>query len=99
MRVKDRISELQDRGEPIVNIKIIREDDNLGAHLVNRKIKEKYKYYRCDYCGEEIKISDKWDEKTGSKIVIPSSITKCGEVTVALHNRCLKPMLKELEEE
>lgn len=99
MSIKNRITEFRTRVEPTVFEKVIKEDDGIGSHLVNKKVKEKYKYYICDYCGQEIKIADKWSERTGSKAIIPSSITKQGEIVLALHNKCLKPMLKELEEE
>jgi hypothetical protein len=99
MSVKNRMVEFKTRIEPTVFERIIKEEDGIGAHLVNKKVKEKYKYYMCDYCGQEIRIADKWAERTGSKVTIPSSITKQGEIVLALHNKCLKPMLKELEEE
>ncbi len=99
MSVKNRMLEFKTRIEPTVFERIIKEEDGIGVHLVNKKVKEKYKYYMCDYCGQEIRIADKWAERTGSKVTIPSSITKQGEIVLALHNKCLKPMLKELEEE
>lgn len=99
MSIKNRINELKTRVEPTVFEKVIKEDDGIGTHLVNKKVKEKYKYYMCDYCGQEIKITEKWAEKQGSKITIPASVTRQGEVVVALHNKCLKSTLKEFEED
>ena len=97
--IKDRLTELQNRGEPTALIKIIKDDDGVGSHLVNKKIKDRYKYYYCDYCGKEIKIEKEWAKQTGGTYEIPHSITKRGKVIVALHNKCFKKALKEFEED
>lgn len=67
--------------------------------LVNHKKEKLYKYYKCDYCGAEIKILKKTQEMTGGIATIPHTITKRGELKLALCNKCLKPALKEFEEE
>lgn len=95
---------LQTRANPIVHEKIIKEDeDDIGKHLVKSKakVKEKYKYYICDYCGEEIKIENTWGKQTGEVVKFPASLTgvKIGGLTLALHYRCLKTVTKEFEEE
>ena len=51
----------------------------------------------CDYCGNEIKILKKRLEMTGGIVVLPHSLTKRGEVKIVLHNKCINPVLKELE--
>lgn len=66
--------------------------------LVNYKKEKLYKYYKCDYCGEEIKILKKTQEMTGGIAIIPHTVTKRGELKLALCNKCLKPALKEFEE-
>ena len=69
-----------------------------GSHLIKIKREKLYKYYKCDYCGDEIKIIDKKQEMTGGIITIPQSYTKSKEVKLALCNKCLKPVLKIFEE-
>lgn len=97
--IRDRLTELENRGEPAVLVRIMKDDDALGVHLVNRKIKEKYKYYKCDYCGEDIKIEKEWAKQTGGTYEFPHSMTKRGKIIVALHNKCFKKALKEFEED
>lgn len=98
--IKDRLTELKNRGEPAVLVKIIREDDDgVGSHLINRGIKDRYRYYKCDYCGEEIKLEKEWAKQTGGTYELPHSMTKRGKIIVALHNRCFKKALKEFEED
>ena len=77
----------------------MKEKPEEARHLVKYKNEKLYDYYICDYCGQEIKILDKKDEMSGGKTIIPHTITKNGDVIVALHNRCLKPFLKMIEEE
>lgn len=69
-----------------------------ASHLVNYKKVKLYDYYICDYCGEEIKIIAKKQEMTGGVATIPHTVTKKGELKLALCNKCLKPALKEFEE-
>lgn len=70
-----------------------------GSHLVNYKSEKDYDYYICDYCGEEIKINNKWENKTGGTYEIPETITKTHIIKLALHNKCLKPLLNEITED
>ena len=66
---------------------------------VKKKKKEKlYKYYKCDYCGAEIVITGKKQEMTGGIATISHTVTKKGELRLALCNKCLRPLLKEFEE-
>lgn len=69
-----------------------------ACHLVNYKREKLYKYYQCDYCGAEIKILEKRQEMTGGIATIPHTVTKNGDIQLALCNKCLKPALKEFEE-
>lgn len=72
--------------------------DNMAKHLIRTDKKKLYDYYLCDYCGEEIKITKRWEEKTGDIVTLPDSMTNGVTITVALCNKCLKPVLKEFEE-
>lgn len=69
-----------------------------GGNVVNYKKEKLYKYYKCDYCGAEIRITDKKQDMTGGVATIPHTVTKKGELKLALCNKCLKPALKEFEE-
>ena len=53
----------------------------------------------CDYCGNEIKLLKKRQEMTGGVVTIPHTVTRRGNMNLALCNKCLKPVLKEFEEE
>ena len=68
-----------------------------GRHLIRYKDEKDYDYYICDYCGDEIKILKKKIEMTGGIVVLPHSLTKRGEVKIVLCNKCINPVLKELE--
>lgn len=98
MGIKDKMTELEIRKEPQILTKIIKED-TIGCHLVKAEIKEKYKYYVCDYCGEEIRVEKEWAKQTGGRYEIPQSLTKRGNIIIAIHNKCLKKVIRELEED
>lgn len=68
-----------------------------GRHLIKYKDEKDYDYYICDYCGDEIKILKKRIEMAGGVVVLPNSLTKRGEIKIVLHNKCINPVLKELE--
>lgn len=91
------ISELSRRGDVPIYAKM--KPKEAGSHLVNSKPMKEYSYYKCDYCGEEIKILDKKQEMTGGTITFKHILTKHGDIEMALHNKCLKPVLKIFEEE
>ena len=69
-----------------------------GSHLVKVKKEILYKYYKCDYCGDEIKIMSKKQDMSGGIVVLPQTLTKRGELKLAICNKCLNPLLKEFEE-
>lgn len=77
----------------------VKEKPEEARHLVKYKAEKLYDYYVCDFCGQEIKILEKKNEMSGGKAVIPHSLTKIGDVPIVLHNKCLKPFLKKIEEE
>ncbi len=68
-----------------------------GSQIVNAKKKKDYDYYKCDYCGAEIKILQKRQEMSGGIITIPHTITRRGEIKLALCNKCLKPVLSKFD--
>lgn len=70
-----------------------------GKHLIKYKNEKEYDYYKCDYCGEEIKILKKRQEMTGGTIKCTHLVTKHGDIELALHNRCLRSAIKLFEEE
>lgn len=94
---KNKISRWADRGEPVKNKKL--KPKPAGSHLVKYKEEVDYYYYICDYCGEEIKLENKWENKAGGIAELPNSLTNRGKVKIAIHNRCLNPLLKKIEEE
>lgn len=87
--IKDREAILKLRLNPEVYIKY-EPGDGLGSHLVKEKKKKIYEYYKCDYCGGEIEIKESNLEQTGGTVEFRG-------MKLALHNACLKNMLKEYE--
>ena len=70
-----------------------------GSHLVNHKAEKEYDYYKCDYCGDEIKILKKRQEMAGGVVTMPHTVTRRGDIKLALCNKCLKPVLNIFEAE
>ncbi len=68
------------------------------SHLTKVKTEKLYKYYKCDYCGDEIRIEKKKQEMTGGIVILPHTLTKRGELKLAVCNKCLRSILKEFEE-
>lgn len=66
-------------------------------YTTNRKMIKLYDYYICDYCKSEIRLDKKQQERSGGIVVIPHTLTKCGEITVALCNKCIKDVIKQFE--
>lgn len=87
--IKEKETILKLRAAPEVYIKY-KDTDGLGSHLVREKKQELYKYYKCDYCGEEIEIKANKIEQTGGTLEFKG-------MTLALCNKCLKEVLKEYE--
>lgn len=96
MRIKNNVA-LKYRAKPEKYTKY-ENDNNIATHLTKNKPKKLYDYYKCDFCGQEIKITKKWEERTGGLITLPETLTRNMSVIVALHNKCLKQTLKEFEE-
>lgn len=90
-----KIVDIKYRKEPVKQTKVqhLEEKNN----LVKRKVDKLYEYYVCDYCGSEIRLDIKQTERSGGIAILPNSLTKCGELKVALCNKCVKNVLKQLE--
>jgi hypothetical protein len=93
----NKFNELSNRGAVPVYAKMKPKPE--ASHLVNYKKQKEYEYYKCDYCGAEIKILEKRQEMTGGIVTMPYTITRKKEINLALCNKCLKPALKEFEKE
>lgn len=68
------------------------------SNIVNSKKEKDYEYYICDYCKDEIRLNLKQHERSGGIVIFPHTLTRCGQIQVALCNKCVKKVLKELEE-
>lgn len=90
------IEKLKNREKVIKYTKYIKNTSK--SNLVNHRKKKDYDYYICDYCKDEIRLDLKQYERSGGIVILPHTLTKCGEVTVALCNKCVKKVQKELEE-
>lgn len=68
-----------------------------GKHLIKYKDEKDYDYYKCDYCGSEIRILKQKYKMAGGIVTLSRLITKKSEIQLALCNKCLKPVLKIFE--
>lgn len=68
----------------------------LGSNVNNGRKEEDYKYMTCDYCEEEIRVENDPQKRTGGVHTI--RITKIKSIKIAAHNKCLKPLIKEINE-
>lgn len=73
---------------------------NIANHLTNQKKDVDYEFYICDFCKSEIKIEPKKDrhKQAGGIVTIPNTLTKRGDIQLALCNSCLNKVIKEFEE-
>lgn len=97
MDIINRLEQLQARKEITKHEKIVREEEH--SNIIKTKKKKIYDYYKCDYCGDEIRLDIKQAERTGGIVEFPHILTKRGKVKLALCNKCLKKVLKEFEQE
>lgn len=97
MDIINRLEQLQARKEITKHEKIVREEEH--SNIIKTKKKKIYDYYKCDYCGDEIRLDIKQAERTGGIVEFPHVLTKRGKVKLALCNKCLKKVLKEFEQE
>ena len=89
------IKELKYRKEPIKHTELLIK--NKGNNVVNSERTKMFEYYICDYCGDKIRLDIKQAERSGGIATFPHSLTKCGELKLALCNKCLNKALKEFE--
>lgn len=76
-----------------------KEDEETPKHLTKIKKTKMYEYYKCDYCGEEIKITKKWEDRKGGIAIFPTTLTKYHEpLQLVLCNKCLNKAKAEFEE-
>lgn len=94
--IKQNYNRLLTRGIPEKQVKYKKQE---CKHLTFEKKEKMYEYYICDNCGCEIKIKNKWERSEGGVISLPYSITKRPEISIAICNKCINPVLKEFEEE
>ena len=93
----ENIDKFKNRDKIPKYIKEVRED--LKSNVLKTKVIEKYRYLICDYCGKEIRLDKKEEERDGGVCIIPSSLTKTiFTIQLALHNKCLKNVIKEFED-
>lgn len=89
---------LEDR-ENIIKYVKYKEKPNDSSHLVNYKIEKEYEYYKCDFCGDEIKILKNKYKMTGLILELPKTLTRKRKTKLALCNKCINPAVKLFEEE
>ena len=90
--------------ENFSKVKVIKGNGNLfwcrGMYVAWKEAcnTKDYDYYICDYCKSEIRLDLKQYERSGGIVILPHTLTRCGNIAVALCNKCVKKVQKELEE-
>lgn len=90
------IYKLRTRTEIPKYTKELKENEN--SNIVKTKRIKLYEYYRCDYCGDEIRLDKKQHERSGGIVAFPHTLTKKGKIALALCNKCLNKAIKEFKE-
>lgn len=67
------------------------------SNVVNSEKTKLYDYYVCDYCKDQIRLDIKKTERSGGIAIIPHTLTRCGELKLALCNKCIRKAIKEFE--
>ena len=70
---------------------------NEDSNVVKTHKKKLYQYYKCDYCNDEIILNQKMTERSGGIVTFPHILTKRGNITFVLCNKCLKPVIQIFE--
>lgn len=98
-KIINNLSYFKARFKPKPSPKYETKKEDIGNHLTKKeKPKKIYDYYICDYCREEIKVEDKWENKKGGIVKIPQTLSNLdGVIYLALCNKCVKPVIKEFE--
>ena len=95
----EKLQQLAYREAPIKLTKMKLQDENAIPKWEKvRKIKD-YDYYICDYCSEEIRISGDLKEIEGGIVEMPFDLYNKNKIVVALHNKCLNPMINKINDE
>lgn len=94
--IVEQIDKYKNREKIQKYTKVIKE--NIKSNILKAKVIEKYKYLICDYCGDEIRLDLKQEDRKGGIVPFPHSYTKCGKLELALCCKCLKAVIKEFEE-
>lgn len=89
------INELKYRKEPQKHTQILVKNET--SNVVNSEKTKMYDYYVCDYCKDKIRLDIKKTERSGGIATIPHSLTKCGELKLALCNKCIRDVIMEFE--
>lgn len=89
------INNLKYRKEPQKYTQMLVKNQN--SNLVNSEKTKLYDYYVCDYCQDQIRLDIKKTERSGGIAIIPHTLTRCGELRLALCNKCLIPTIQEIE--
>lgn len=89
------INNLKYREEPQKYTQMLIKNEN--SNVVKSERTKLYDYYVCDYCKDKIRLDIKKNERSGGIATIPHSLTKCGELKLALCNKCLIPTIQEIE--
>ena len=100
-KIKRNYDSYLNREKIVIQTKYKVISDETANHLTSKeKIKKEklYRYYTCDYCNEEIKITPKIDEQLGGIVILPRSLTKRDPIKLCLCNKCLNPVIAEFEE-
>lgn len=92
--IKEKIHIFKARNEIPKQVKEIKEGN---SNVIKTKVLERYEFYYCDYCHTEIKLNKKQHEQTGGIVILPHTLTKCGEIKLVLCNKCIKNVIKEFE--
>ena len=88
--IKEKLGQIERRGKPT---KFTEYSDEWGGR--KRKL---YDYYVCDYCGKKIELTEPKNQRTGGTVKLSYILTKRSTVEVALCNKCINLVLKELGE-
>ena len=94
--IKEKIHIFKNRTEIPKYLKEIKE--NNVSNVIQTKTLEKYRFYKCDYCNAEIRLDIKKTERSGGTVILPHTLTKCGNIELVLCNKCIKKAIKEFEE-
>ena len=89
------INEIKYRKEPQKYTQILVKNET--SNVVNSEKTKMYDYYVCDYCKDKIRLDIKKTERSGGIATIPHSLTKCGELKLALCNKCIRDVIMEFE--